>query len=281
MAEGPNARGSAPGSPRHVVDRHFRSAASRDGGISTRCSPAISDDRCRSPGTRRAARRQLRTAFRLVIGAGIAVALVVSAGREVFGQVPGVGRDVCDRTYQVSDAIVTASGAATCAHVTLRHVREITSLNLRGQGIARLSAGDFDGLVRLHTLDLSDNVLTALPQGVFDEMLLLRTLHLNGNVLRTLPARLFDRLFMLEELTLHSNPLLVLQVGMFAGSPRFAALEESVDLPPWAVDAGVPGVVSERCTNGRTVRRRAASAIQGALHYGLCVGIAGAGSCIR
>ena len=180
----------------------------------------------------------LTAAFRFVIGAGIAAAVLVSAGREAFGQVPGVGHDVCDRTYQVSDAIVTASGAATCAHITLRHVREITSLNLRGQGIASLSAGDFDGLVRLHTLDLSDNVLTALPQGVFDELLLLRTLHLDGNLLRTLPARLFDRLFMLEKLTLDSNPSLALQAGMFAGSSRFAALEQSVDLPPWAVDAG-------------------------------------------
>ena len=162
----------------------------------------------------------------------------MSGSWAVSAQVPGVGHSVCDRTYQVSDAIVTATGAATCAHVTARHMREITSLDLRAQGIASVRVGDFDGLVRLHTLDLSDNILTALPQHVFDELLLLRTLHLNGNHLRTLPVHLFDRLFMLEELTLHANPLLRMSSPAFSDSPRFAAMQDNADLPPWGVDAG-------------------------------------------
>ena len=138
---------------------------------------------------------------------------------------------MCARTYQVSDAIVTASGAATCAHVALREIREITSLDLSYQGIASLSVGDFDGLVRLQTLDLSGNFLAALPQRVFDELLLLKTLRLDNNFLETLPANLFDELFLLEELTLDDNPLLALPDGMFSDFSRFAGMQPNGDPP--------------------------------------------------
>ena len=184
-----------------------------------------------------------------VVAAGVGLMFLVSGG-EVFTQRPGAGRNVCDRTYQVSDAIVTASGAGNCAYATLRHLREITSLDLQDQGITSLSVGDFDGLVRLRSLDLSGNVLTALPQGVFDELLLLRTLRLDNNFLETVPVNLFDRLFMLEELTLHANPLLALPAGMFRDSSALAASQQNVDLPPWGIDAGSV----ERFLNGvRTV----------------------------
>ncbi len=179
-----------------------------------------------------------RAAVRWVIRMSIATALVMSGSRSVSAQLPGIGHSVCDRTFQVSAAIVTASGAATCADVTVSHLREITSLDLRGQGIASVSVGDFDGLVRLHTLDLSDNILVELPQHAFDELLLLRRLHLDGNLLWTLPANLFDRLLMLEELTLDGNPLLVHPTGMLADPWPFAAQTETVVLPNWGIDAG-------------------------------------------
>ena len=136
---------------------------------------------------------------------------------------------MCDRTYQVSDAIVTASGAGTCAHVTLRRMREITSLDLSYEAISSLSVGDFDGLVRLDTLDLSGNHLTTLPQGVFDELLLLKTLHLDNNLLQSLPVNLFDELLLLEELTLSDNRLTSLPEGMLAEFSRLwgsGALEQ-------------------------------------------------------
>ena len=147
------------------------------------------------------------------------------AQEDLMRRPPGVGQDVCGRTSQVGDAIVTASGAATCADITLRHIREITSLYLSHQGISSLSVGDFDGLVRLKTLDLSGNDLAELPQGVFDELLLLKTLRLDGNQLESLPVRLFDELLMLEELTLNDNPLLSLPDGMFGDFSRFAGLQ--------------------------------------------------------
>ena len=181
---------------------------------------------CRSP------LRLRDTACRWLVGVAVGATLVIGGGQAVFAQSPPrVGQDVCDRTYQVSDALVTASGAGTCAHVTLRHMREITSLDLSYQGVSSLNVGDFNGLVRLDILDLSGNLLTALPQGVFDELLLLKTLRLNGNQLRTLPVRLFDELLLLEEVALHDNLLLSLPGGMFGDFSRFAGMQVNGDPP--------------------------------------------------
>ena len=219
-------------------DQRLASAVPLDGDALRGRLPAISADRRRSSKTLRAVRRSPGAAVRWAIRVSIAVAFVMSGSRAVSAQVPGVGHSVCDRTYQVSDAIVTASGVANCSYVTLHQLREITALDLSYQGILNLSAGDFDGLVRLDTLDLSGNALTTLPQGVFDELLLLRSLRLDGNQLRSLPVHVFDELFMLEELTLYANPLLRMASPAFSGLVRFAATQDDADLPPWGVDAG-------------------------------------------
>ena len=99
----------------------------------------------------------LRAAL-LVIGMA-----VIGGGPEVSAQ----NENVCTRTIQVWRAIEAVSGEG-CARLTLHHLREITTLDLRNQSISSLSASDFDGLVRLETLDLSGNVLTSLPSGVFE-----------------------------------------------------------------------------------------------------------------
>ena len=184
-------------------------------------STQASDARARLSGMPRAPRRPPDTARRWVIWMVVGATLVMGGSREVSAQPPGVGQDVCARTHQVQDAIVSASGATHCADVTLRHIREITSLDLSGENISSLSVGDFDGLVRLDTLDLSGNHLTALPQGVFDELLLLKRLRLNGNNLGTVPADLFDELFLLEELALQDNPSLALPAGIFPDFSQF------------------------------------------------------------
>ena len=134
---------------------------------------------------------------------------------------PAQESGICQRTLQVKDAIVAASGAATCAQVTDTHLREITVLDLRDQAIATLRANDFDGLIRLKSLDLSDNLLTSLPRGVFDELYLLKTLRLNDNLLETLPADIFRELFLLQELTLSGNRLTSLPDGLFGELSRF------------------------------------------------------------
>ena len=239
------------GSPGHAFDRRLSATASLDGSVTTGGLPAASAARPGSSGTRRAAHRSPGGNVGWPILLCIAIALMMSASRSVSAQHPGSVQSVCDRTYQVSDAIVTASGAANCSYVTLHHLREVTALDLSNQSIVSLSAGDFDGLVRLDFLDLSGNFLTTLPEGVFDELLLVRSLRLDGNQLRSLPVDLFEDLVMLEGLTLHANPLLRLSapgfgnVVRFAGTQddlsdvvTFARTEDNVDLPQWGVDAG-------------------------------------------
>ena len=94
-------------------------------------------------GTPRPARLR-STARRWFVGVCVGLAWCAGEGREVFAQTPpSVGQDVCARTFQVSAAIVTASGAATCAQVTLRHMREITSLDLSYQGHLKPERGRF------------------------------------------------------------------------------------------------------------------------------------------
>ena len=138
---------------------------------------------------------------------------------------------ICQRTLEVRNAIVAASGAATCAQVTQRHLREIAALDLSDQWITTLRAEDFDGLVRLDLLDLSGNLLTSLPEGVFDDLYLLKTLKLDGNLLTTLRADVFEELFLLEELTLNGNRFASLPAGLFPEFSRFDGMGANGDPP--------------------------------------------------
>ena len=148
-----------------------------------------------------------------------AVVVVGGVTNAVVSRHPDV--TVCDRTAEVRDAIVEASGMTDCAHVARRHLQEITELDLSAESIAAVSLGDFGGLDALRSLDLSGNDLTALPAGVFDELYSLRTLRLHDNDIATLPVDVFDELFLLETLTLHGNDVTELPDGMFDDLSRF------------------------------------------------------------
>ena len=137
---------------------------------------------------------------------------------------------VCDRTAEVQDAIVEASGMPDCGHVKQRHLQEITELDLSAESIAAVSLGDFGGLDALRSLDLSGNELTALPAGVFDELYSLRTLRLHDNDIASLPADVFDQLFVLETLTLHDNDVTELPDGMFDDLSQFKGVHLEQDV---------------------------------------------------
>ena len=175
-------------------------------------------------------RNAARTLVWLPAAAFIALSVMMVA-REAFGQAAGV----CGRTSRVSAAIAAASGTGNCASVTPLHLRDVTSLDLSGQDISSLSAGDFEGLVRLRTLDLSDNSLTSLPEGVFDGLFLLKTLRLDRNELTTVPRDVIAQLFLLEELGLSGNSGLSLPDGMFDDFSRFDGMQSSGEL---ATDTG-------------------------------------------
>ena len=154
------------------------------------------------------------------VGLLVSVMLAVGGGTGA-GSASGADAGICARTQQVRAAIVAASGTSGCAQILDRHLRDVFSLDLSGQGITSLSADDFDGLHSLENLDLSGNQIASLPEGLFDELFLLRTLRLNGNMLQTVAEDTFEELFLLEELTLHGNRFTSLPEGMFDDLTRF------------------------------------------------------------
>lgn len=75
--------------------------------------------------------------------------------------VPEAMADVCDRTEQVRDALVTATGVDSCDLVTDAKLATITVLDLNDKGISAFKRGDFEGLDSLIKLKIEGNNLTA------------------------------------------------------------------------------------------------------------------------
>ena len=153
---------------------------------------------------------------------------------------------ICGRTPAVRDELLrlienNEGAPVACADVTATHLAAITrTLDLSGQNIADLKAGDFAGLTSLTDLYLFNNALTTLPDDVFDDLTALEILTLGRNDLPTLPAGVFDRLIALTELGLDNNDLPTLPAGVF---DRLIALKiltlNGNDLP--TLPAGVFG----------------------------------------
>ena len=89
----------------------------------------------------------------------------------------------CNRTEQVVQAILAQTpDAASCEEITETHLQAITTLDLSGQSITELQAGDFSGLTNLSSLNLGDNP-------IFSELPNLSELNLGDKQLAlTLPA---------------------------------------------------------------------------------------------
>ena len=144
---------------------------------------------------------------------------------------------VCDRTPQVRDALVAKAKATAkpsdpvvedCEDVGDTEFDRMTdTLLLNSAGIVALKVGDFAGLDKLTSLNLSGNALTALPATVFEELDELTTLDLSGNALSALPRGLFDLLTSLTALHLNSNALAEggLPDGVFAALEALATLD--------------------------------------------------------
>ena len=96
--------------------------------------------------------------------------------------------DVSDRTPEVRDAIVAELPHVTyAASVTAAHLRTITVLHLRNEGITTLKTGDFSGLIGLAALNLYGNMLSTLPDGIFNGLISLTSLRLGGNTVSPMP----------------------------------------------------------------------------------------------
>ena len=124
---------------------------------------------------------------------------------------------ICGRTKEVRDALVDLiPGVSGCAAVTADDLAAITgTLDLSGQSIADLAAGDFAGLTSLMELYLDNNKLPELPDDVFAGLTSLEVLYLNNNDLTELSGGVFEPLTSLEDLTLNNNDLTTLPGGVF------------------------------------------------------------------
>ena len=131
----------------------------------------------------------------------------------------GVFVEVCDRTWQVRDAITSHTGNGHCSEVDRADLESITVLNISRAGISSLSEGDFSGLsTTLTSLNLSSNQISTLPVGVFSGLsTTLTSLNLSSNQISTLPVGIFSGLSNLQELRLNNNEISMLPAGIFSG----------------------------------------------------------------
>ena len=131
---------------------------------------------------------------------------------------PGSTPDgICDRTAQVRDKLLEATGVTACGQVTPGQLAAVTLLDLRRTGIHDLQARDFNGLSSLTGLSLSENRLTTVPEGIFTGLSSLERLEMAGNALSSLPEGVFAKLSRLTWLDLGSNALTALPEGIFSG----------------------------------------------------------------
>ena len=150
--------------------------------------------------------------------------------------------DVCGRTPQVREAIVSASGVSECADVTSAHLSAITKLSF---GVTSLQSGDFAGLNALVSLNLWDIQVSSLPGDVFSDLVALEDLRLGGSNLNRLPVEVFSSLKALTYLHLSDNRLVGLQRGHFAGLESLKRLDLSdngLDSLPADTFSGLPGL---------------------------------------
>ena len=131
---------------------------------------------------------------------------------------------ICDRTPQVRDKLLEATGVTACGQVSPGQLSAVTLLDLRRTGIHDLQAQDFNGLSSLTGLSLGENRLTTLPEDIFTGLSSLERLEMPGNALSSLPEGVFVELSSLTWLDLGSNALTALPEGIFSGLANLETL---------------------------------------------------------
>jgi hypothetical protein len=121
-------------------------------------------------------------------------------------------KPVCDRTPQIRMAIERGA-AQPCADITsLDGVREIGASSL---ALTTILPGDFSGLGKVLSLDLSKNNIDYLFGDGFYGMPSLQSLTLFGNQLKSIPAGVFAELTSLQRLDLSGNGLTEISTRAF------------------------------------------------------------------
>ena len=141
------------------------------------------------------------------------------AGLASASAVVHVEEGVCDRTWQVADAL---RGGRACAAVTPADLERRRVVRLTEAGLAELDPLDFHGLAGLRVLILDGNGLSALPEGLLAGSPGLRVLRLRGNRFEMLPT--LGSAPALIELDLAGNLLTALPASPFANLPSLRYL---------------------------------------------------------
>ncbi len=130
---------------------------------------------------------------------------------------------VCDRTPQVRDAIVSATGSSDCGAVSEFDLLDVVALDLGNQGITTLDAGDFTGLPKLVELRLGANQFGTIPKQAFRDLANLTLLSLTDLHLTSVPMAIRG-LPSLQTLLLAYNDLADLHREAFSGLSELRVL---------------------------------------------------------
>lgn len=122
---------------------------------------------------------------------------------------------VCDRTPQVRDAIVFATGLG-CDAISEFDLMDVTALNLSRKEITTLDAGDFTGLSNMVELDLSHNTLSTIPEQAFKDLVNLAKLNLGFTSQTHVPVAVRG-MHSLQELSLRFNSIQTIHKESFQG----------------------------------------------------------------
>ena len=141
------------------------------------------------------------------------------AGVGVSSVVVHIEEGVCDRSWQVADAL---RGGKACEVITPTELARRRTLRLPNAGLADLRPLDFLGLAGMTVLILDGNGLSALPEGLLAGSPKLRVLRLRGNRFETLPA--LGSALELIELDLTGNLLAELPPQALADLPALGYL---------------------------------------------------------
>ena len=165
--------------------------------------------------------------------------------------------NICDRSAIAQNSILKLKqvSADDCVQVNQTELARVSNLqldvsNLQSDDSFSLKAGDFDDLVNLEELSLTNTGLNSLPAGIFDNLSGLQFLYMDNNNLESLPDGVFGNLTGLYQLYLNNNNLESLPDGVFENLTSLAILSTRGNL----FTCIPPGAFGSRTDNFRSIK---------------------------